>query len=175
MNFNQLYKTIVENTETLEEKEKRYLGWIVRSIVNQGSGKSDPQKAAYNMFVRIFGFDPNRYKNNFLDNFQYYFTHPHYDSFNEQQIEEIEKIAGIEYLSRYMGGNERLDLYHLFQDTASKFNFPEEKLVKIMSIVFNVIGQRMAKKGHKDWEKLLFRKNLDKETEQAWGDVLDNL
>lgn len=170
MNFKRLVEDVIE-TETLEQKEKRFLGWIIRSILNQ----NDAQKAAYNMFIRIFGFDPNRYKDNFLDNFQYYFIKPHYDIFSEQQIEEIEKIAGIEYLSRYMGGNERLDLYHLFQDITSKFNSPEEKLIRIMSIVFNVIGQRMAKKGHKDWEKLLFRKNLDKETEQAWGDVIDNL
>ena len=33
----------------------------------------------------------------------------------------------------------------------------------------------LAKAGHKDWEKLLLRKNLDKETDQAWGDILDNL
>lgn len=174
MNFKRLVEDVIE-TETLEQKEKRFLGWIVRSIVNQGSGKSDPQRAAYNMFIRIFGFDPNRYKDNFLDNFQYYFIKPHYDIFSEQQIQEIERIAGIEYLSRYMGGNERIDLHHLFQDIASKFDLPEDKLIKIMSIIFNVIGQRMVKKGHKDWDKLLFRKNLDKETEKHWGDILDNL
>lgn len=171
MNFNNLYKVLVEDTETLEDKEKRYLGWVVRSIVNQ----KDAQKAAYNMFVRIFGFDPNVYKNNFLDNFQYFLINPSYNYFNEQQIKEIEKIAGIEYLSRYMGGNERINLYHLLQDVASKFNSPEEKLIRIMSIVFNVIGQRTAKKGHKYWENLLFRKSLDKETEQDWGEILDNL
>jgi hypothetical protein len=48
-------------------------------------------------------------------------------------------------------------------------------MIKIMNIILTVVGQKMIKKGHKDWEKLLFRKNLDKETEQAWGDVIDNL
>lgn len=170
MNFKRIVEEVIQ-TETLEQKEKRFLGWIIRSILNQ----NDAQKAAYNMFIRIFGFDPSKDKDNFLDNFQYYFINPHYNSFSEQQIEEIEKIAGIEYLSRYMVSNERIDLYHLFQNITLRFDTPEEKLLKIMSIVFNVVGQRMIKKGHKQWKKLLFRKNLDKETDQAWGDILDNL
>lgn len=170
MNFKRLVEDIIE-TETLEQKEKRFLGWVVRGIVNQ----KDAQKAAYNMFIRIFGFDPSMYKGKYIDSFQYFFINPSYNYFNEQQIKEIEKIAGIEFLSRFMGGNERIDMYDFFQNITLRFDLPEEKLIRIMSIVFKVVGERMAKRGHKDWEKLLFRKNLDKETEQAWGDVIDNL
>ena len=172
MNFKEYLN---ENQESLEDKEKRYLGWIVRSIVNQRSGDADPQKAAYNMFIRIFGFDPNRYKDEFINNFQYYFISPSYDYFNEQQIKEIEKIAGIEYLSRYMGGNERLNLYHLFQDIASKFDTPEEKLIRIMNIIFDVVGQKMIARGHKGWEQLLFKKNLKQDTQKVFGGMLDEI
>jgi hypothetical protein len=171
MNFKKLYKVLVEDTETLEDKEKRYLGWIVRSIVNQ----NDAQKAAYNMFIRIFGFDPSKYKDNYIDGFQYFLINPSYNYFSEQQIKEIEKIAGVEFLSRFMGGNERIDMYDFFQNITLRFDLPEEKLIKIMSIVFKVVGERMAKRGHKDWENLLFRKSLDKETEQDWGEIITNL
>lgn len=173
MYFNQLCNTILENLqESIHEKEERYLTWIVRAFVNQNG---DPQKAAYNMFVRIFGFDPNRYKDEFIQNFQYFFVKPHYDSFNEQQIEEIERIANIEYLSRYMGGNERIDLYSLFQDISRKFDTPIEKMVKIMKINFSNIGKNMADRGHKQWETLLLRLNLDKDVEQQWGRALNKL
>jgi hypothetical protein len=173
VNFKRIVEDVIE-TETLEQKEKRYLGWVVRSTLNQRAG-ANPDKVAYNMFQRIFGFDPSRYKDNFLDNFQYLFLRPGYDWFSEQQIKEMERIANVEYLSRFMGGNEKLDLYSLFTHITSVYDLPEEKMIKIMNIILTVVGQKMIKKGHKDWEKLLFRKNLDKETEQAWGDVIDNL
>jgi len=170
VNFKRIVEDVIE-TETFEQKEKRFLGWIIRSILNQ----NDAQKAAYNMFIRIFGFDPSMYKDKYIDGFQYFLINPGYNYFNEQQIKEIEKIAGVEFLSRFMGGNERIDLYDFFQNITLRFDLPEEKLIRIMGIVFKVVGERMAKRGHKDWEKLLFRKNLDKETDQAWGDILDNL
>lgn len=171
MNFDKLYKILVEETETLEQKEKRFLGWIVRSILNQ----NDAQKAAYNMFMRIFGFDPDTYKGKYLYNFEHFLIRPYYHWLSEEQIKEIEKIANIEYLTRFMTGNNQVHLYYLFQDIADNYDLPEEKLIRILNIIFTVVGTKLAKAGHKDWEKLLLRKNLDKETDQAWGDILDNL
>jgi hypothetical protein len=88
---------------------------------------------------------------------------------------EIEKISNIEYLSRYMGGNERLDLYSLFQDIAGKFDNPIEKMIRIMKINFSIVGKNMADRGHKQWETLLLRLNLDKDVEQQWGRALNKL
>ena len=175
MYFDQLCNIILEDVEeNIHEKEERYLTWVVKAIVNQPQG-AEPHKAAFNMFQRIFGFDPNRYKNNYVQNYDYYLLSPPYDYFSEQQIEEIEKIANIEYLSRFMGGNERINLFTLFVDTTTKFDVPIEKMIKIMRIVFRVVGQKLVDGGHKDWETLLFRLNLDKDVEQQWGRALNKL
>ena len=170
MNFKRIVEDVIE-TETFEQKEKRFLGWIIRSILNQ----KNAQKAAYNMFIRIFGFDPDTYKGKYLYSFEYYLTRPYYHWLSEEQVKEIEKIANIEYLSRFMSGNNQIDLYNLFQEVTNKYDFSEDKITRILNIIFTIVGIKIAKAGHKDWEKLLLRKNLDKETDQAWGDILDNL
>jgi len=171
MNFKKLYKVLVEDTETLEDKEKRYLGWISRSILN----KNNAQKAAYNMFIRIFGFDPDKYKGKYLYNFEHLLIHPYYDWLSNEEIKQIEKIANIEYLSRYLTGNNQISLNHLFQHIADKYDLSEDKILRIFSIIFTFVGTKIAKAGHKDWENLLFRKSLDKETEQDWGEIITNL
>ena len=175
MYFDQLCNTILENVEEdIHEKEERYLSWVVRAIVNQPQG-AEPHKAAFNMFERIFSFNPNKYKNDYIQNYDYYLLGIPYDYFSEQQVKEIEKIANIEYLSRYMGGNERINLFLLFQDIASKFDVPIEKMIKIMRIIFRIVGKKIADQGHKDWETLLLRLRLDKDVEQQWGRVLNKI
>jgi hypothetical protein len=183
MNFKTFYHLVKEQVEVdLTDKEKKFLTYLVNIIMGFVKTTMNTQAIINGNFKRIFNFDPDKDDKQFISNFAYYLLEPKLKMFTQDELKKIETILGIKNIDNLTSAFSRYDTID-FEDVLPKqlSGYDKEdqldKGIRIMGIVFNAVGRYFVEQGHKDWQKLLYRKNLniDKETNQAWGDVITEL
>jgi hypothetical protein len=183
MKFEQLYQLISEEVQVdLTDKERKFLTYLVNIIMGFVKTTMNTQAIINGNFKRIFNFDPNQDNKQFVANFPYYLLEPRLKMFTQEELKKIETILGIrdiDSLTNALTRYDTIDFDEVLPRQLSGYDKEDQmhKGVRVMGIVFMAVGRYFAERGHKDWQKLLYRKNLniDKETDQAWGDALTGL
>jgi hypothetical protein len=183
MKFEQLYQLISEEVQVnLTDKEKKFLTYLVNMLMGFVKPSMNIAGVVNGNFRRIFNFDPDREGKEFIGNFVYYLLEPKLKMFTQDELKKIETVLGIrdvDSITNELTRYDTIDFEEVLPRQLSGYDKEDQlhKGIRIMGIVFNAVGRHFAEQGHKDWQKLLYRKNLnvDKETDKAWGDVLDNL
>ena len=183
MKFEQLYQLISEEVQVdLTDKEKKFLTYLVNMLMGFVKPSMHITGVINGNFGRIFNFDPDRDGKEYIGNFPYYLLEPRLKMFTQDELKKIETILGIrdiDNLTNSLNRYDSIDLDVVLPRQLSRYDKEDQldKGIRIMGIVFMAVGRYMAEQGHKDWQKLLYRKNLniDKETDQAWGDVIAGL
>jgi hypothetical protein len=183
MNFKTFYHLVKEQVEVdLTDKEKKFLTYLVNIIMGFVKTTMNTQAIINGNFGRIFNFDPNREGKEYIGNFAYYLLEPKLKMFTQDELKKIETILGIrdiDNLTNALTRYDTIDLDEVLPRQLSGYDKEDQldKGIRIMGIVFNAVGRNFAEQGHKGWQKLLYRKNLniDTETDQAWGNALSEL
>jgi hypothetical protein len=183
MKFEQLYQLISEEVQVdLTDKEKKFLTYLVNMLMGFVKPSMHITGVINGNFGRIFNFDPDRDGKEYIGNFPYYLLEPRLKMFTQDELKKIETILGIrdiDNLTNSLNRYDSIDLDVVLPRQLSRYDKEDQldKGIRIMGIVFMAVGRYFAERGHKNWQKLLYRKNLniDKETDQAWGDALTGL
>jgi hypothetical protein len=183
MKFEQLYQLISEEVQVnLTDKERKFLTYLVNIIMRFVKTSMNTQGIINGNFKRIFNFDPDQDDKQFVANFAYYLLEPRIRMLTQEELKKIETILGvsnIDNLANSLSRYDTIDFEEVLPTQLSGYDKEDQldKGIRIMGIVFMAVGRYIAEQGHKDWQKLLYRKNLnvDKETDEAWGDVLTEL
>jgi hypothetical protein len=183
MKFEQLYQLISEEVQVdLTDKEKKFLTYLINIIMGFVKISMNIQGIINGNFKRIFNFDPNREGKEYIGNFAYYLLEPKLKMFTQDELKKIETILGIrdvDSITNELTRYDTIDLDEVLPRQLSGYDKEDQlsKGIRITGIVFNAVGRHFAEQGHKGWQKLLYRKNLniDKETDQAWGDIIGDI
>jgi len=177
------YRIISEEVQVnLTDKERKFLTYLANILMGFVNPSMNRQGVINGNFIRIFNFDPNREGKEYIGNFAYYLLEPKLKMFTQDELRKIETILGIRDIDGITNELTRYDTINfegvLFWELSGYDKEDQlSKSVRVMGIVFNAVGRHFAEQGHKGWQKLLYRKNLnlDKGTDQAWGDLVDEL
>jgi len=183
MKFKQLYQLISEKVQVdLTDKEKKFLTYLVNILMGFVKTTMNTQAIINGNFKRIFNFDPDKDDKQFFSNFAYYLLEPRLKMLTQDELKKIETILGIkdiDSLTNALSRYDTIDFEEILPTQLSGYDKEDQldKGIRIMGIVFMAVGRYTAEQGHKDWQKLLYRKNLniDKETDQAWDNIIDDL
>ena len=183
MKFEQLYQLISEEVQVdLTDKEKKFLTYLVKILMGFVKTSSNTQAIINGNFKRIFNFEPEKDDKQFYTNFAYYLLEPKLKMLTQDELKKIETILGIRNIDNLTSAFSRydtIDFEEVLPRQLSGYDKEDQlyKGIRVMGIVFMAVGRYMAEQGHKDWQKLLYKKNLniDKDIDQAWGDVITEL
>lgn len=193
MNFKQFILERVEVETSIDEA--KFLTYIINMLLrkrNQAKAlpksnrfktskqikfkkdQTDIEKQSGDNFRRMFNFNPDvdRKTNRHLGWFSYEILRPPESVVSEEDKQKIEKILNLS-IQKYRVWGSRIDFVDMFNNLDDGELY--DKGFRILAILFLAVARNFAERGHGEWERYLFKRNLKPETKKHFGDIFDEL